>query len=160
MPGYRVLVADTRHAKLFELETPKSSLRFVDAIENPHTGKHERDLVSDAPGRLMTRSGGGTRSTALVPHSGHKQHAVTQFARLLARRLSSEARADKDAGLVLVAAPRFMAELQEHLSQATRKRVIKELRRDLVDAPRLDLQRRVAAAVKPTGVPATPRPRR
>jgi protein required for attachment to host cells len=60
----------------------------------------------------------------------------------------------------MVAAPRFMSELQGQMSQATKKRVIRELRRDLVDVPRLDLQRRVAAAVKPTGVPATPRPRR
>jgi protein required for attachment to host cells len=160
MPGYRVLVADTRHAKIFGMETHKSPLRFMDAIGNPYTGKHERDLVSDAPGRLMTRSGGSARSTALTPRSTQKQHAATQFARLLARRLSSEARADKDAALVVVAAPRFIAELQAHLSQATRKRVIRELRRDLVDAPRLDLQRRIVAAVKPTGVPATPRPRR
>ena len=130
MPGYRVLVADTRHAKIFEMETPRAPLRFLEAIENPHAGKHERDLVSDAPGRLMTRSGGGARSASLTPRSSQKEHAMTRFARLLARRMSSEARADKDAGLVLVA------------------------------APRLDLQRRVAAAVRPTGVSASPRPRR
>ena len=160
MPGYRVLVADTRHAKIFEMETPKAPLRFLDAIENPYTGKHVRDLGSDAPGRVMTRSGNGARRTALQPHSDHKQHAVTQFARLLARRMSTEAKADKLAALVMVAAPRFMSDLQGQMSQATKKRVIRELRRDLVDVPRLDLQRRVAAAVKPTGVPATPRPRR
>ncbi len=160
MPGYRILVADTRHAKIFEMETPKGPLRFLDAIGNPYTAKHDRDLGSDAPGRLMTRSGGSARRTALQPHSDHKQHAVTQFARLLARRMSNEAKADKLSALVMVAAPRFMSELQGQMSQATKKRVIRELRRDLVDAPRLDLQRRVVAAVKPTGVSASPRPRR
>lgn len=160
MPGYRVLVADTRHAKIFEMDTPTARLRFLDAVDNPYTAKHDRDLGSDAPGRVMTRTGSGVRRTALQPHSDHKQHAVTQFARLLARRMSNEAKADKLAALVMVAAPRFMSELQGQMSQETKKRVIRELRRDLIDVPRLDLQRRVAAAVKPTGVPATPRPRR
>ena len=160
MPGYRVLVADTRHAKIFEMETPKAPLRFLDAIENPYTGKHVRDLGSDAPGRVMTRSGNGVRRTALQPHSDHKQHAVTQFARLLARRMSTEAKADRLAALVMVAAPRFMSELQAQLPQDTRKRVVRELRRDLVDAPRLDLQQRVDALVRSSAGSASPRPHR
>lgn len=160
MSGYRVLVADTRHAKLFEQETLRAPLRFLDAIDNPYTGKHDRDLGSDAPGRSMSRSGDGVRRTALQPRQTHKQHAVTQFARLLARRLSAEVRAEAVDGLVMVAAPRFMAELESHMSATTRKRVVRQLRRDLVDMPRLDLQRRVAAAVRPAVAPATPRPRR
>lgn len=160
MPGYRVLVADTRHAKIFEMETLKAPLRFLDGVENPYTGKHDRDLGSDAAGQMMSRAGNSVRRAALQPRQNHKEHAITQFARLLARRMSSEAKADKQAALVMVAAPRFMSALQEQMSQATKKRVIRELRRDLVDAPRLDLQRRVAAAVRPSGAPASPRPRR
>lgn len=160
MPGYRVLVADTRHAKLFDLDGPDAELKHLDSIENPYTAKHDRDLGSDAPGRVMTRSGNGVRRTALQPRRDHKQHAVTQFARLLADRVTEEVRANRIDGVVMVAAPRFLSELQAQLPGDARRRVVRELRRDLVDAPRLDLQRRVAAAVRPLAAPAMQLPRR
>lgn len=160
MPGYRVLVADTRHAKLFDLESPGAELRHLDSIENPYTGKHDQDLGSDAAGQMMSRAGNSVRRAALHSRRSHKQHAVTQFARLLADRMTEEVRANRIDGVVMVAAPRFMSELQAQLPQDTRKRVVRELRRDLVDAPRLDLQQRVSALVRPTAVPAPPLPRR
>lgn len=154
MPGYRVLVADTRHAKLFDLESPDAELRHLDSIENPYTGKHDRDIGADAPGHTMTRSGNGVRRTALQARSSHKQHAVTQFARLLADRVTEEVRANRIDGVVMIAAPRFMSEVKAQLPGDARHRVVRELRRDLVDAPLDDLQRRVTALVSPSGVPA------
>jgi protein required for attachment to host cells len=149
MPGFRVLVADTAHAKFFELEAPGEPLRHTESVANPYTGKHDRDLGTDAPGHVMSRQGDGARRTALQPRHSHKQHATEQFARLLAERLTTAAHAHPHDRFVLVIAPRFLSEVRARLPDMVRQRVIRELKRDLVDMPRLDLQARVATAIRP-----------
>jgi protein required for attachment to host cells len=148
MPGYRVLVADTAHAKFFELDAPGEPLRHVGSVANPYTAKHDRDLGADAPGHSMSRQGDGVRRTALQPRRSHKQHATGQFARLLAERLTAEAHAHPDDRFVLVIAPRFLSEVRAHLPAMVQQRVVRELKRDLVDMPWLDLQARVAATMR------------
>jgi protein required for attachment to host cells len=149
MPGYRVLVADTAHAKFFELDSPGGSLRHMESLANPYTGKHDRDLGADAPGRVMSRQGDCARRTALQPRRAPKQHAMEQFARILAERLTTDAHAHPHDRFVLVIAPRFLSEVRERLPDMVRQRVIRELKRDLVDMPRLELQTRVATAIRP-----------
>ena len=149
MPVYRILVADTAHAKLFTLEAPGEPMRHLESLANPYTGKHDRDIGADAPGHSMSRQGDSVRRTALQARSSHKQHATAQFARLLAERLTAEAHAHFDDRFVLVIAPRFLAEVRARLPAAVQQRVARELKRDLVDAPRLELQARVAAAIRP-----------
>jgi protein required for attachment to host cells len=149
MPGYRILVADTAHAKLFTLESPGGEMQHVESLANPYTGKHDRDIGADAPGHSMSRQGDSVRRTALQARRSHKQHAMEQFARLLAERLTAEAHAHPDDRFVLVIAPRFLSEVRARLPASVQQRVARELKRDLVDAPRLDLQARVAATMRP-----------
>jgi protein required for attachment to host cells len=149
MSGYRIVVADSAHAKLFMLEAPGAPMTHLASIANPFTGKHDRDLGTDAPGRSMSRAGNGVRRTALQPRRSHKQHAVGQFARLLADRIQDDAKRDRDDLFVLVIAPRFLAEVRTHLSASLQRRIVREVKRDLVDAPRGDLKARVAAAIRP-----------
>jgi protein required for attachment to host cells len=49
---------------------------------------------------------------------------------------------------VLVAAPRFLAAIRSHLSKTAQKRIARELPRDLVDLPALELRRRLTAAMR------------
>lgn len=150
MPGYRVVVADTTRAKLFMLEAPGMPLRHLGSIKNPFTGKHDRDIGSDAPGRVMSRQGNGVRRTALQARHSPKQHATEQFARLLAARLTTDAKVDRDDVFVLVSAPRFLAELRSRLPATVQRRVVRELKRDLVDLPRGELKARVTGAIRPS----------
>ena len=148
---FTVFVADTRHAKVYELGGPRLTMRAIETLENTFTGKHERDLGSDAPGHVLSRAGArgagaGGRRTALQPRSTHKQHATRQFARQLAKRIAG-AIATGD-GVVLVAAPRFLAELQEHLSKSAKQHIVREVRRDLIDLPASELRRRVVEALR------------
>jgi protein required for attachment to host cells len=46
-------------------------------------------------------------------------------------------------------APRFMAMVDEHLPKTAAKKITARIKRDLVDVPRLDLQRRVNASLTP-----------
>ena len=152
MNGYTVFVADTRLAKLFELSEAGGRPKQFDTIENTYTAKHDRDLGADAPGSVMRRTGSGkgagAQRTALQPRASHKQHAVEQFARQLARRIGGAARDRDSLGVVLVAAPRFLAVVRGHLSKTAQKRVVRELPRDLIDLPVLELRRRLTAAMR------------
>lgn len=152
--GITVFVADTRQAKVFELSEPGALPRSLETIANPFTAHHDRDLGADAPGTVMTRSGqngsgAGVRRTALQGRRSHKQHAVSQFARQIADRVTAAANNHHGGGVVLVAAPRFLSELRSHLPKSTLQRVVRELPRDLVGLPVPALQQRLAAALRP-----------
>ena len=148
MSTIKIFVADTRHAHVFEMPSPTGTLRKITTLENPYTGKHERDLGADAPGRRMSRAGGGLRVTALEGRTTLKQHATELFVKLLARSLSGEARTPGVKGVVLIASPRLMGLLEAQLPKTVQKRIVAQIRRDLVDVPRLELQKRVKTAVQ------------
>lgn len=148
----RVFVADSMRADLYDLAAPRAPLQAVGTIANEASGKHERDFGRGVPGRMTNSAGGGAR-TSLQPRHTRKQLAVDQFARELARAVATQGRAPGVDGVVLVAAPRFLAAVKSHLSKTAAARVIGEVRRDLVDVPKLVLRGQVHKAVP------LPRPR-
>ncbi len=151
MGSIRVIVADSARADIYELTGRRAALAKLDTISNQAARLHERDLGSAAPGRVMNRTRGGR--TALQPRQTLKQHAAEQFARQLARSIASQGRSTGVDGLVLVIAPRFLARVKSHLSKTAAGRIIGEVRRDLVDVPKLQLRTQVHAVLP------LPRPR-
>jgi len=152
--GYTIFVADTRHATVFELSQPGAPPRALETLENSFTARHDRDLGADAPGSVVMRAGrggggAGSRRTSLQPRRTHKQHAVEHFARQLAERITTAARDNNGRGLVLVAAPRFLAEVRSHLPKSTQQHIVREVPRDLMGLPSLALQQRLAEALQP-----------
>lgn len=140
-----VVVADTRRAKMFELSGPERVLRPLATLQNEFTARHEADLGADAPGHMMFRngsrgSGAGSRRTALQAKQTHKQHAVQRFAKQLAEQIARAAHNGHGGGVMLVAAPRFLAEMRDHLPKSAQGHIVHELPRDLVDLP-VDLLR-------------------
>jgi len=152
--GYTIFVADTRHATVFELSQPGAPPRALETLQNPFTARHDRDLGADAPGSVVMRAargggGAGSRRTSLQARRSHKQHAVEQFARQLAERIAIAARDGNSRGLVLVAAPRFLAEVRSHLPKSAQQHIVREVPRDLAGLPSLALQQRLAEALQP-----------
>ncbi len=153
MSGYKVFVLDTQVAKIFDLPEVGAPPKLVETVENAFTGKHDRDLGTDAPGRVMQRTGQtggkGAQRTALQPRATHKQHATEQFARQLAKHIGVAARDKTSHGVVLVAAPRFLAAVRAGLTKTAQKQVVREIPRDLVGLSKLELRRRLTAAMRP-----------
>ncbi|MBM4216334.1 MAG: host attachment protein [Gammaproteobacteria bacterium] len=79
----------------------------------------------------------------------HKQHAVDKFARQLAECIAIAARDGNSRGLILVAAPRFLAEARSHLPKSAQQHIAREVPHDLVGSPSLVLQQRLAVALQP-----------
>jgi protein required for attachment to host cells len=59
------------------------------------------------------------------------------------------AREGNGRGLVLVATPRFLAEVRSHLPKSTQQHIVREVPRDLVGLPSLALQHRLSEALQP-----------
>jgi protein required for attachment to host cells len=138
MAGIRVIVADSGRATFYELASRRGRLQELGSMTNPAARKHERDLGSGAPGRVMNRMGGVRH--AYQAHDSIKGHAAGEFARALARRIAA---APRDRQIMIVAAPRLLSAIRQRLPKGIAARVVSELAHDLVDLPRDELQRRI-----------------
>lgn len=124
-----VLVADSRLLRVFEARPPECRLEEIADFRNYATGRHERDLSSDRPGRVIGGTSGIHHSyePAVRASVYSKQRWLKSLCEPL-RELLTDHRADQ---LMLVAAPRTLSALRASLPVELRKRVVLELPRDL-----------------------------
>lgn len=123
-----ILVADNSRARIFTIERPRGPLIEVSAHDNPDARKHERDLVTDKPGREADRGGPG-RSAFEAPSA--KEDSAERFARELAGMLERGRSAGEFKRLYLIAAPHFLGTLREVLERGTRACVQQEIAKDV-----------------------------
>jgi protein required for attachment to host cells len=147
MSAIRVIVADTSVADLYDLPARRAALQKVGSIVNAEAARHERDLGSGPPGRVGNRTTGVRH--ALQARQSQKQHVTERFVRRLARAAGVDARSPGIDGLVLVASPRLLSAVKSQLPKSARSRVIGEVRRNLVDAPTVELRQQVHACLPP-----------
>jgi protein required for attachment to host cells len=143
----KVMVSDTVHLHIYSMAKARAKLEKIATFANPFAIKHERDGGADKPGRGMSRAAG--RRTALEGRTTLKHHAADQFARMVAKTASAAARDSDTTGIVLIMTPRLMSMVDEHLPKTAAKKITARIKRDLVDVPRLELQRRVNASLMP-----------
>jgi protein required for attachment to host cells len=141
------MVSDTVHLHIYSMAKARAKLEKIATFANPFAIKHERDGGADKPGRGMSRAAG--RRTALEGRTTLKHHAADQFARMVAKTASAAARDSDTTGIVLIMTPRLMSMVDEHLPKTAAKKITARIKRDLVDVPRLELQRRVNASLMP-----------
>lgn len=115
-------------------------LTVVEALDQPDPPA--RDLGSDRPGRVY-QSHGGARS-AVEDTDPHAQ-AEAAFLADLAHRLDAAAQSRDLGALVLVAPPKALGLLREHLTPAVRAALIAEVPKDLTGLPTAEIARHLAA---------------
>jgi len=121
-----VVVANSSIAKVFKKES--SSLTELKVLEHPESRLHNRDLVSDKPGREFESF--GTARHALDPqHTPHEVEAMT-FAKEVASFLQA-ARNNKECdALYLAASPSMLGLLRQELDSETQKLIESEVDKD------------------------------
>jgi len=125
-----VLVADSAYARIFTADSPMGPLSELAALTHPESRLHERDLVSDAPGRTFDSMGDGRHGMEVAVRP--KQQEAIEFAGEVARRLEEGLQRQEFAHLVLVAAPEFLGLLRGKLDASVRDRVTLEIAKNLV----------------------------
>lgn len=144
MSRLRIVVADQAEAIFYDWSSPRSAPREVARISDPAAHLHDRDLVSDRPGRGYAR-GGEARFAMEMPDDPRQREAV-RFARRIARRLDEARRKNEFEQLVVVAGPPFLGLMRAALSRPTREAVVHEIPKDLVHSPAEALRRHLPAS--------------
>jgi len=119
----RVLVADQSEARFYDL-AGQDGLTLVGRLEDPLAHLHDRDLVSDRPGRKFDRApltGGRRGATAHHATGGEaspRKHEAESFARRIATELEhARQRGDFD-GLIVMSGPGFLGLLRAALPES------------------------------------------
>lgn len=139
------LVADTRSIRVFEASSRAAPPAEVAVLRNPDAGHHERDLVSDRPGRVINRASGGHQ--AYEPKASAMQHAMQVWLKQIGPSLRELIESRRSDGLVLVASPRMLANLRRSLPASMRKRVAGEMPLDLAHSSAANLRKRLGPAM-------------
>ncbi len=143
MSRFRILVADQAEAIFYDAAALDKAPKEIGRISDPTAHLHDRDLVSDRPGRSYESVGGARHAIERENDPRHRQAVL--FARRVARRLDEARRKDEFDGLVVVAGPPFLGLMREELPRLTRARVVHEIRKDLVHSPVAALREHLVA---------------
>lgn len=133
----RLVVADQSEARFYELRS-LDSVELVGRLADPTAHLHDRDLVSDRPGRkfdhapLTAGRRGATGHHATGGEHSARKHEAESFARRIAAELELARRRGEFEGLIVMSGPAFLGLLREALNEPTQAAVIAEVVKDLV----------------------------
>jgi hypothetical protein len=141
-----VIVADTRTLRIFEAPSAENALREAVVYHNIAAVRHERDLVSDRPGRVINRAAGVHQTYEPRVHA--REHAMQQWLRTSGTQLSELLEAHGNQCVVLVASPRMLAQLKSALPASVRRRIYAQVPLDLARAKPAELSIRLRPAIR------------
>jgi len=121
-----VLVANSSHARVFKKEG--TTLVQIKVLDHPESRLHNRDLVSDKPGRDF-ESFGMARHSLEPQHTPHEIETIT-FAREITSFLETAKNNREFDALYLAANPTMLGLIRQNLDKATAKLVQAELDKD------------------------------
>ena len=138
---YWVLVADSGKARLLEMQRKPYAFRQLSEVVSETRHLSNKELVSDASGRVYHAQGPGTHG--MNPRSDPHELAEEQFVTGLAKKLSHAAAQGRFEHLVLVADARTIGRLRRVLGKAAADRVLKEQALNLSNVPLQELEPRI-----------------
>jgi protein required for attachment to host cells len=141
-----ILVADGARARLYVNQGVGKGLQPVSgATHKADLHHHDRDILSDKPGRAYNSVGQGR--SAMEPQTDWHRFEKHKFAREMAKVLDAAAANKVFDRLVLVAPPATLGDLRMELGEATRKMVTAELAKDLTRHAEQELPQHLGAVL-------------
>ena len=123
-----LIIANSSLARVYQLEN-KKKVTEIQSFEHPESRLHNRDLVSDRPGRDF-ESQGATRH-ALMPKVMPKKQETITFANQLSEFLEKERLKGTYQGLYIAANPALLGILRQSLNPNTAKLIKGEVDKDM-----------------------------
>ena len=142
-----IIVADSTRARIFTVDSASSPLNEIETMAHPEGRIHEKDLVSDLPGKASGKGGGGDH--AFQEKIEPKREEMIEFAKRIADYLDETRKSNKLNKLVLVAAPAFLGELRNHLSKETGEKIVFELDKNLAQHSEEDIRHHLSQFLSP-----------
>ena len=138
---YWILVADSGRARILELRKKPREFRQVQELISESRHLSSRDMVSDASGRAFHAKGPASHSKQQRTDA-HDQ-AEQAFSRMLVGKLEKAANLKAFEHLVLIADPKTLGRVRQHMSKSLSGMVTNELNLDVVGLPLDSLKKRV-----------------
>lgn len=126
-----VLVADGKRGQLYRNDGPEHGLERVPdgSFESDLPPTHAGAAISERPGRVQESASSSRHG--VEPRVDLRRALKTAFAATLAEKLDAALARGACQRLVLVAPPRILGDLREHLSPRGRAAVAGEINKDL-----------------------------
>jgi protein required for attachment to host cells len=141
-----ILVADGARARLYVNQGVGKGLQPVSgATHKADLHHHDRDILSDKPGRAYNSVGEGR--SAMEPQTEWHRFEKHKFAREMAKLLDAAAAGKAFDRLILVAPPATLGDLRMELGEATRRMVAAELPKDLTRHAEQELPEHLASVL-------------
>lgn len=125
-----IVVADASRARFFEMLDAKATLRELEDLVNPAGRQNERDLRTDGHGRYYGR-GEQMQGHAAVPNTDPVTHELQLFAKRIGKHLEHGRNQHRFERLCIIAAPKVLGLIRQHLDKTTRTLVTEELDKDI-----------------------------
>ena len=134
----RVVVADQSEARFYDLDTLGGGMRLSGRLTDEVAHLHNRDLVSDKPGRVFDHAPLQAGRRGAVAHHGTggerspRKHEAEQFAHRIAAELEKARGAGEFERLVLMAGPEFLGMLRGALPRTLEGIIAAQVNKSLV----------------------------
>ena len=125
-----VVVAESSRVRIFEMINRDTPLKELVDMVHPQSRAHEQELTSDLPGRSFDSHGQGRH--VMESNVDTKEQEAIVFAGQLGDYLNSECGQNKFKNLFLVAAPEFLGHLRKKLSDETKRHIVQEVNKNIV----------------------------
>lgn len=125
-----IVVADSAHARIFATAALTAEPTKIASLEHPAGRLKEQELVADEPGRSHEPLAQG--HAVSEPQASAQEDDI--FATEIVKTLDDARQKGKFEDLVLVAGPKFLGILRNHLNGPLSKMVSQSLDKNLVDA--------------------------
>jgi len=138
---YWVLVANSGQARILEMQRNPYQFHQVSELVSETQHLTNKEIVSDASGRVYRAQGPGTHS--MKPRSDPHENAEEQFSRSLAQKMGKAARAGRFDRLLVVADPKTLGRLRQQMEKSVGGKVADGVSLDLVRLPLNQLEPRL-----------------
>lgn len=113
MSNHWIVVADNGSARIFTVDDPRGELQEVETLEHPQAREHSRDINADRPGRAFDSKGEGRHAMGVSVDPVEQE--VIRFAKEVGTHLKAACLDGRCKRLMLVAGPRLLGQLRQHL---------------------------------------------
>lgn len=125
-----VVVANGAKARILANENG-NTLKEVETFEHPASRLHDRDLVSDKPGREFGSF--GHKKSAIEPSIDPHKNELIHFAQELSKHIEHALNTNVFKKLYLIASPIFLGILRKALHEQVQKAVVLSVDKDLLE---------------------------
>lgn len=124
-----VSIFNSNECKIFSFSKEDQALTLLKEICHPENKGRNEDLVSDRPGHYATSSHVGG---AYIPHTDPKEAKIEQFSIEIAKWLDEARTHQQYQSLMIIAPPKMLGYLSNHLNKHVEKLIVKRIQKDLV----------------------------